>query len=160
MVLFRKWGQLVSGAIQSVVASAVPSHPVTLSGGNLTGTRTLGGFPFNRAEASIYVRADGTIDQSLVAGGVSQISPDTDWIIPNGDASSEYEVMVHEESNTLNTGFGDAVDTWLALSQDRNWGVEHFNAVGSYSCTITLSIRKNGGPVIDTGLYVLTAELT
>ena len=152
----------MSGAIHGVLASAIPPAPpayvITLSGETITGTDN-GGGPTWSASAALIVRADGTLDKIETGVGTTQIDPSTDWIIPNGEASSDYEVMIHEDSGTLNRPLQDAIDTWVSMAGDRDWGVQYSSSSpGSKTCTATLSIRKNGGPVIDTAVYVFTAQ--
>lgn len=148
----------MSGAIHGVLASAIPAPAVvTLTGATITGVYS-GGGPFYTSEAALFIRADGTTDKLETGSGTTQINSATDWIIDNESASGDYEVMIHEDSGTLNRPFQDAIDTWLSLSVDRDWGVDRASsAPGTKTCTATLSIRKNGGPVIDTAVYVLTA---
>ena len=148
----------MTGAVHGVIAST-PNGAVTLSGETgIHGTGDIGtGFIAN---AAIVVRADGTIDKIETGVGTTQIDSATDWIIPNSAASSAYEVMIHEDSGTLNRSGQDAIDTWVALDQDREWGVLYSSPTpGSKTCTATLSIRKNGGPVIDTAVYTVTAQV-
>ena len=119
----------MTGAVHGVLASAVPpAYVVTLSGETITGTDN-GGGPTWSASAALIVRADGTIDKVETGVGTTQIDSATDWIIPNGEASSDYEVMIHEDSGTLNRSFQDAIDTWLSLGGDRDWGVQYSSSV-------------------------------
>jgi hypothetical protein len=161
MVLFWEWCKLMTAAIHGMLASAIPTPAtVILSGATITGVDS-GGGPVYTSDAALFVRADGTIDKLETGSGTTQINSSTDWIIPNGSASGDYQVMIHEDSGTLNRLFQDKIDTWLSLAGDRDWGVfRSISAPGSKTCTVTLSIRKNGGPVIATAVYVLTAEAT
>jgi len=160
MVLLWKWCKLMAGAIQSIIGSSIPpAHVITLTGASITGTDNTG--PTYSADAALVVRSDGTIDKVETGAGTTQINSSTDWIIPNGEASSDYEVMIHEDSGTLNRPFQDAIDTWISLGSDKEWGTRYSDTfTGSKICTATLSIRKNGGPVIDTAVYVFTAQGT
>jgi hypothetical protein len=146
----------MTGAVHGVIASYA-NGIVTLSGETITGTDNTG--PTYSASAALVVKADGTLDKIETGVGTTQIDAATDWILPNSYGSSDYEVMIHEDSGTLNRPFQDAIDTWISLAGDRDWGVQYSSSgTGSKTCTATLSIRKDGGPVIDTAVYVFTAQ--
>lgn len=121
-------------------ATAEPTV-VTLSGStaiHITSTLARGGFIFNN---------DGTVDR--VRGfAVTQISAGTDWIIPNGSASVDYQIRCHVISGPLD-GTSSAVETFLTLDSGRNW----INSCNRFCFQITnliIDIRWQDGS--DTGI--------
>lgn len=95
--------------------------------------------------AGVRINTDGTIDKNLDST-YSQIDAGTDWVIPNSAAGSLFEVRCTLDSGSLLVDAGTG--TWLAMSTNREWGTDS-------SATITLALRFAGGPIIDTGQYVL-----
>lgn len=104
--------------------------------------------------SGIRVNTDGTIDKyRLNTGGYSQIDASTDWIIPNGAASSLYEFRLDVTSNAPNY-ISDSTGTWLAISSARTWLFRNVNsAESSISWNWTLRVRYNGGAEIDSAVY-------
>lgn len=137
----------------SVTCSTFPAGTVVkLSGENVSVTY--------ESHAGIRVNTDGTVDKRE-GGTYTQIDGTTDWIIPNGDASSLYEVRVTNVSHTGGaSGWSSAAaadNTWIAISANREWNVI---ADGPYTsdtrqANFDMQIRYNGGAVLTTGAYVL-----
>ena len=110
--------------------------------------------------AALVVKLSGTSDK-IVNTTQTQIDGATDWIIPNGDASSLYEVRY--------TGLtGDALDGSTSLAEDV-WGSLGANkffsqrwvagaGIGMKSSVFTVEIRFNGGAPLDSASYTLNAE--
>ena len=137
--------------------------PMTVMSGGPTGVVTLSGQVIgdgvpspDPSSAKVRINTDGTVDEFKNAiGAWAQIDSGTDWIIPNGDASSLYEVKLDVTTGDApNSGDSESTGTWLALSADRIWGLD---SIGSNAGDWTISIRYNGGAVIDTGLYEMSA---
>lgn len=112
--------------------------------------------------AGVRINTDGTVDRrGGTSGNYVQIDSGTDWIIPNGSASSDFEVYCTVNSSSgsgLDAGSA-ATDTWLALSTNREWFCSR-TTVGTDSANLTISIRYNGGATLDSGTYALTATKT
>lgn len=80
-----------------------------------------------------------------------------EWATPAAtDVGDDYEVRMVTGTGTVSAG-SDAVDTWLALTSDREWKVTQA-AAGVKTFTGTLEIRKVGDvSAIDSGSISLTA---
>lgn len=128
-----------------------PLETVTVSGESVTGLKLSG-----TATAGIRVNADGTIDKNQ-NGIYSQIDAATDWIIPNGSASSLYEVRVTSVTGSFSNAAA-APNTWINLGSNREWNVIQVGE-GSSTASFTLEIRYDGGAVLDSGTYFLTATI-
>lgn len=115
------------------------SGKTTLTGDTIGGTAT----------AQLIVRSDGTTDQNQ-DGAVTQINSGTDWIVPNAAAPGPYSVRF-----TLTSGDTPGVgtlDTWLALTSDRNIG--YASEVSAMSSEILAEISPNVGTTISaSGTY-------
>lgn len=131
-----------------------------IGAGNVTVSgETFTDFGVNRtARAALVVRADGTIDK-IVNVTTTQIDSSTDWIIPNGDASSLYDVRYTgltgdplDASSSLNE------DEWGALSSDMFFEQRALVGTGdAFSSTFTIQVRFNGGAVLDSASYTIGA---
>ena len=124
---------------------------VTLTNATITDS---GGAP---ARALVIINSDGTVDKRE-GGSVSQINASTDWIIPNGKADSNYEAkwdLISGDAPTGATG-GWLENDWTALSSDLQVGYIT-GAPGTESGVIRVSIRYNGGSVLDTGDFTCSA---
>lgn len=131
----------------------VPNLPgvVTLSGQTVSST-SLG-----TAIAGVRFNTDGTVDQNK-GGFYTQIDSSTDWIIPNGGASSDFDVrLVSVTGAALDTG--PATGTWVNLGTNREW-LQIRSTNGTDSSTCVFAIRYKGGGDLDTGTYTLTAIKT
>lgn len=99
----------------------------------------------------IRVNTDGTIDHNN-DGSYSQINSGTDWIIPNGAASSAAEIRVTNNGAALN-GSSDSTGVWLDMSVAREWGVSR-SAAGISTFDIDVEMRFNSGaPTVGPGNY-------
>lgn len=130
-------------------ASAV----VTVSGEVITDT----GAGARTYRAAAVFRTGGTVDK-IVNTTTTQIDNSTDWLIPNGDAPADYEVKYDLISGPALDGSTSLADgVWGALTADKFFE-QRRTAIGSSSSTITISVRKGSGSVLDSATYVLTAD--
>lgn len=148
-LLLEMFAALSSGA-------ALPGGTVTLSGEAIADQA--GGDRLYRA--ALVIRTDGTLDK-IENTTTTQIDSGTDWIDPNGDASADFEFKYELDSgDALDVSSSVAASTWLAVSSDifleQRWAAGA--GIGSKASTITVSVRFDGGSVIDTGVFTLTAE--
>jgi hypothetical protein len=136
------------------------------AGNSNTGTVTLSGETVSEfgvggnQTAGIDVRTDGTIFDRRT-GGYSQIDSSTDWIIPNGAASSLYEVRVTNVVFGNGSWFTNAAadDAWVFLTEDREWSVRDTDSgASSQNVTFDLEIRYNGGATLASTSYSLIAN--
>ncbi len=146
---------LASGALTNTLGVGELTAPgtVTLSGENIESVWT--------DEVGIRVNADGTID-SKKGATYAQIDAGTDWIIPNGDASSLHEVRVTSVTDTGGCVCGwesaaAADDTWISLGSNRQWSVKGAGSGGADSAGMlfTLEIRWNGGAALASTVYTV-----
>jgi hypothetical protein len=126
---------------------------VTLSAGSITGfeitpTDSYAGIRFN---------ADGTVDQNIDQTYSSR-SGSTDWIIPNGFASGDYDVRYTAHTGTAFTTAAAAEDTWIALSAAREWTLIR-SGLGISSCTATFQIRDPAGTTVASQVISFLAEV-
>jgi hypothetical protein len=89
------------------------------------------------ATAAYRLNSNGQVEQVL-NGGASTLEQ---WCTPTS-AAGNYEARVTITADTLD--FGDAVNTWLALSTTRTWGVGPTLVPGTRNCTFTVEIRRIG----------------
>jgi hypothetical protein len=133
------WGASAGGTV--TVSGEVVTHLVGSSGTAIAGIR------FN---------SDGTVDKR-VGGTYTQIDSGTDWIIPNGDADSTYDVSYTGASGTWSVQ-ASTEGTWTNLGADRLYYVTATGGTGiPKSITCTFNIRKDGGSVIDSASFTCTA---
>ena len=147
--------------------SSFPHATIVAGGPEVAGNVTLSGEIINDIEggdrlyrAAVIIRTDGTVDK-IENTTTTQIDSGTDWIIPNGDASSSYEVRyTNRTGDALDGSTSLAEDTWGAISSDRyfeqRWSIGA--GVGGKSSVFDLEIRFNGGSVLDSAQYQLNAE--
>ena len=103
----------------------------------------------NTATASINFRNDGEIrDQD----GFKQGS----WILPEDFAPGDYEIRAN--SSSPDTPDAGTMDTWLALTSNRQW-TESQSGFGNSNKTFTVDIRRSGGPVLATRNVNLVATV-
>lgn len=112
--------------------------------------------------AGVRFNSDGTVDK-LVHGTWYQIDASTDWIDPNGDADSTYDVRITNVSWTAGSSFNvsaAAEDIWINLGSNREWSVIDTNSgpAGIQNVSFTVEIRKDDGPVLDSATYTLVAN--
>jgi len=153
-------GGLLSGAL----------NPGTVTLTNTSIQDTGGG----AGQAGIRFNSDGTTDRYRERidgiGVYTQINASTDWIIPNGDASSLFEVKVEEvsASGTASSplfgnpgGSGKGTGVWWNLGSNREWYLDHSESDQTYTWVIDAYIRYAGGVPIAIGRYTLqVTEIT
>ena len=128
-----------------------PLTEVTLSGATVTHDS------IGLCTAGIWFNADGTTDRNV--GGVpQQINSSTDWIIPNSDADSTYEVRVTNKTGDAWDSSPIADGSWINLGTNRLWYIQVNGGTKTASCTF--EIRKDGGAVIDSATYTFNAIST
>lgn len=104
--------------------------------------------------ARVEFQNDGDI-QAITAGSTDV----GDWITPKAAAPGAYEIHAHQNSGDA-LAASDALDTWLALTSTRGWGVEvPAPGPGAKAANLTIQIRL-GGVVLSSGVFLLSAEVT
>ncbi len=98
------------------------------------------------ARAGFIFRTDGTVDRVLHFSEV-QTSASTDWIIPNSEASVDYQIRCHRVSG--NTPGPSATEVFLTLDTEREW-VTSCDRFCVESSTLIIDIRFQDGS--DTGI--------
>lgn len=139
---------------------SLPTLLASAAMGGGTGKVTLSGETINHtgnpARAMVYFFQDGTVSKRE-GGTQTQIDAATDWIIPNGKNTGDYEFM-WTVSGTAPTDVsaGWTSGTWATLTTELYVGYTRLSA-GTEAGTFTISVRKNGGPTIDSAAYALNA---
>lgn len=136
-------------------AAAEQAGNVTVSGETITDNVAI-----NRdARAVLKVYTTGTF-YKIEDTTETQIDSGTDWIRPTGDASASYEIKYDYVS-------GDTLDASTSLNDGQwgNLGTNKFfeqrataSPTQDRATTITISIRFNGGAVLDSATYILEAQ--
>ena len=111
------------------------------------------------ALAGIRFNADGTVDE-YVGGSFSQIASATDWIRPTDEASSLYEVAYWGASGEPFSVQASSEGSWINLGSDRLYYMRADSGEGANSITCTFGIRYDGGSVIDSATFTITATST
>lgn len=111
-------------------------------------------FDPNDGTAGFRFNSDGTVDRRQFFSYV-QVFADTNWIIPNGEASADYEIRASILSGSISGG--DALDTWLSLGSNREWYVS-CSGNNIVTATIVVSIRFDGGPVLAFASFSMEAD--
>lgn len=128
---------------------------VTVSGETVTDNVAIN----RNARAAVIFRLLGFVDK-IENVTTTQIDNSTDWIQPNGDASANYQIKYDLDSGDAlhgTTTFADGV--WGDLRTDVFFEQRAtFSPDQNFESTITISIRFNGGAVLDSATYVLEAE--
>jgi len=109
----------------------------------------------------VQFNPDGTIDDIHGVGGAEvtvQINAATDWIIPNGAASSQYEVRFITAPTDPYTTAATAINVWIDLSAARRYGYLVEGISFKQSGNVTFEIRR-GGSLQDSGFFNLLAEV-
>lgn len=112
------------------------------------------------AIAGIRVNTDGTIDKREL-GIYTQIDSATDWIIPNGAASSSYEFRITSVTFNIGSVFfiqAAAANTWINMAAAREWTVQDANPFGDGEVDVDflLEVRLgSSGSAITNGSYTL-----
>lgn len=130
----------------SAAASAAASY-------SLTGTTITNGIS---GVAGVRIGSDGIVES--IAFIENQIFPDTDWVIPNGVASADYDVRYTNLTGDPLTSAPAAEDVWVDLSVDRTFsvGVIFPNTANT---TLTIEIRDPLGVTVASGTYTLIASV-
>lgn len=139
-----------NGTLREFFASSV----ITVSGESVS-TSVAGS-----ASANIRFMANGTVEKDE-NGATTQVDSATDWIIPNANASSEYQIRYTNFTGSALTAPPSAEDEWIDLGTDRTYGLFRLSSnPGTSSCSFTIEIRKGTGAVLDSATYTLSAEVT
>lgn len=134
----------VSGAWKLVWSAAVVTVTAATSEDTDEGT------------ANVRISTDGNI---YVADGASEVQANatTDWVRPTTASSSLYEVKWDFLSgDTPNAGNMAVEGTWYALSIDRTVGLSVGVPILD-TCDLTISIRYDGGSVLDSATFTIRA---
>lgn len=110
--------------------------------------------------ARIKVDNNGNVYESSDTGtaGWSIVDSGTDWVRPTSSAPGLYEVRFTSASNTP-TSSTAAEDTWHSLSSGDFIVYNSVTGIGVKSTNFTIEIRYNGGAVLDSASYTITAEV-
>ena len=141
--------EVKSGGVWRTVF-VVAAGTVTVSGEVIVGATSVG-----TAKAGVIFRAAGKVAKT-VNGTETQIDSGTDWIIPNGDANSLYEVRYIGGTETWTVKAANQ-NIWADLSVDREWRVDN-GAGGITANIVTFEVRFNGGLVEDSATYNCRAD--
>ncbi len=151
----------ITGGV-TTIQLGIAGPVVTLSGQTIVTTGT----GQSSSYAAVRFNTDGTVDEfkSHGAGSYVQIDAGTDWIIPNSSAAdATYHVRVQATPPTDDfTTSPVANGSWIAISSNREWGVEDFDAaienlVATGSVTFEIS-NDAGSTVIASATYSLSAN--
>lgn len=115
----------------------------------------------NDAIAYHHFNLDGTVDEQDNVSSAIQINASTDWIIPNGDASSSYRVRHVSATGDTGTPWvpAGAINTWLSFSTNRSYRVTDTTVTaGGQSVVYGVEIDDGGGTALDTGTMTLDAD--
>ncbi len=106
--------------------------------------------------------AVGTVFAFSTQLGNNQIDSATDWIIPNGEASSDYEVRYTTHTGDAFTIFATTENNWINIGANRSYGFIDSDPGGFFFkfASAVFEIRKNGGPVLDSATYTFFANRT
>lgn len=110
--------------------------------------------------ARLKVDDDGNVYRSLDTGTPSwvQIGTVDDWVRPTTSSPGLYEVRWTGATGTVSSSTV-AEDTWHSLStSDFTIYNSFIGPIGTKSTTFTIEIRLDGGSVLDSASYTLTAE--
>lgn len=116
-------------------------------------------------KSRLSIRQNGTVTKSrYLSGGGSVINPATDWIIPNWANDDLYEVrvtnVVQENGTGLFSTQAAAEDVWIFISSDATWAVTAPAGGGNNRVRFTVEIRYNGGAVLASAGFKLSASFT
>jgi hypothetical protein len=110
------------------------------------------------ATIGIRVNTDGTIDKQE-GTTYTQLSPTTDYVIPNDADKTDVRFKVTNNGDTLD-GTSDAVGSWVNISIPRVWRIV-VSSEGTASLNLTLEVSSDAGSSTeDSGVYTGTAEVT
>ena len=103
------------------------------------------------SDAEIQYQSDGDIAEITTSGG-SVVTHN--WVTPTSLAPGAYTVRASLVSGS--TPAGAALDTDLALTSSRTWGVS--TSSGTVTSTLTITIKDGGGNVKASGNITLSAQ--
>lgn len=135
----------------------------TLTAATVTGIDADG--TWEGTSAGMRINSDGTTDTIKQTDGgaltYAQVQSATDWVIPNGMASGDYDVRITGLTEHANhTGTYAAVeDTWIDLSADRSYYVSSTTGAVD-STTVTIEIRDATGTTVVSSAFTFTTENT
>ena len=140
-VIFR-WSRAVAG-----------EPTVTLSGETISDSTS------GNSTATVRINNDGTVDENTTSGGLVQIDTATDWVRPEQFAPGTYEHKATATGAALD-GSSDPLNVWAAFTATPNpeWSVRSSGAEGSKQAVVTVEIRFQSGPVLDSGVYTLNSD--
>ncbi len=140
----------------STVASSPAAEAVNLTGATIASVGN------GYTVAIFYILADGTLWKYTRQGGTEQIDAGTDWIIPNEDADSTYDVRYTNHVGDPLVLYTDiAVEgTWVSMGI--GWSLHIFTAddEAPVTCTFDLQFRKDEGDVLATASFTMSATRT
>ena len=112
------------------------------------------------ARAKWSANTDGTVDK-VEGSTTTQISSSTDWIIPNGAASNDYEFKMSFVSSS-GSGYSVGYPVFYGVWYSGGFYVDlQKSGTGTASLTVTMSVRDaNTLVVLDTATITLTATNT
>lgn len=108
------------------------------------------------AQAAIRIDDYGNMYLQKNFGSYAQVDTATDWVRPASKAPGLYECRYTNHSGDP-VSATKAEDTWHTLSTSEFIVSISMTAEGTKSASFTLQIRLNGGPVLASGSYSLTA---
>jgi hypothetical protein len=107
--------------------------------------------------AGLRFNSDGTKDTNI-DGAYSQSGASTDWIVPNGFASADYDIRYTALTGDALTSAPAAENVWIDLGSDRLFAVSR-SSIGVSTSTLTIEIRGPDGTTLDTCTQTFTAEV-
>ena len=128
--------------------ATVPLTTVTLTNQTENLDTTTGG-----KTGGIRFNADGTLDFNN-NGSYVQLAPTTDWIIPNIDADSTYDVRLASYTTGTFATEAASAGTWIDLGSNQEWSrLVALNQNNIVTCVF--EIRKDGGAVLDSMTFTI-----
>ena len=153
-------GMMMSGA-DSVIPPVDPpaEDVVTVTGGS--------GFLFEAsntgANAEVFLKftSDGDVFVKKNSGSYTQRASTTDWVVPATNAPGLYEIrFTNASGDTTYLSSTQAVDVWEDFSAT-DYILSIFDSspnFGGKSATFTIEIRLDGGAVLGSGEYTISAD--
>lgn len=142
-----------------IIKGSLRDGDITLSGANISSTSGSG-----PVVCRLDINMDGTIDHwDGPSSTATQLSPSTDWIIPNDAASQVYQVMFDNVAGTLGAGTTLSEGVWSPMDQDHQIVCRRTGAQGNGQTGLTFDLHirlGSSGGVLATGAYTLQAEIT
>ena len=143
-------GTLINALAGTLGGAAAAGDTITVNNGTITDIDFVS--PFSASVLLTY-ESDGTISTFLTQGSDNADSLGN-WIDPLSSAPGTYEIKATLNSGSLSSG---TTGTWLALTSDRSWSVSR-STTGTTTANLTIEIRDNGGPTLDSGTVIISAE--